>query len=103
MHHPAHDVGMPVLDEIGLPQADRDALADVLEGHPQVRLVTAGHTHMATVGRLGHAATLTGLSTWTERAIFAPGANAFTIEPGPAGLTVHLLAGGRLVSNAIPL
>ena len=36
MHHPPFDIGLPWLDEIGLPRADRDALAALL------RALTAG-------------------------------------------------------------
>ena len=59
MHHPPLDIGLPWLDEIGLPRADRDALAALLRRSPQVKRVVAGHVHRALVGdarrrRRGH-------------------------------------------------
>ena len=53
MHHPPLVMGSVAWDEIGLPDADRRALAAVLERHPQVRRVVAGHVHQTVLAELG--------------------------------------------------
>ena len=45
MHHPPLSTGIPVWDEIGLAEPDRQALGDVVARHPQVRRIVAGHLH----------------------------------------------------------
>ena len=45
MHHPPLLTGVAPWDELGLPAADRRALGAVLERHPQVQRLFAGHVH----------------------------------------------------------
>jgi Icc protein len=45
MHHPPLSTGVRAWDELGLPVADRWALGEVVERHPQVRRIVAGHVH----------------------------------------------------------
>ena len=45
MHHPPVLTGIRALDAIGLPAADRAAVAELLRRHPQVQTVACGHVH----------------------------------------------------------
>ena len=103
MHHPPLPTGMAWVDDIGLPPADRAALADVLQAAPQVQRVVTGHVHMAVHGRLGGATVSTGPSTWRDRPVLAPGADPPRMAPAPAELLVHVLVEGELVTHVQPV
>lgn len=45
MHHPPFPTGIAHMDAIGLPPADRLALATLLRAHPQVTRILCGHLH----------------------------------------------------------
>ena len=60
MHHPPLTTGIPALDAIGLPAEDRRALAAVVERHPQVRRLVAGHMHRTITAVLAGRAVLVG-------------------------------------------
>lgn len=61
VHHPPVPTGHPVLDGMGL--ADADALAAVLASAPWVRAICHGHIHRAFEGRLGSVPVLGAPST----------------------------------------
>jgi Icc protein len=104
LHHPPLRTGMPFLDGIGLDPGDRDALRDVVAGHPQVRAIVAGHVHMTATGRLGATPVLTVPSTWRLRARLRLGAPGYAIEEAPTGFALHLLAAsGELTSHVVTL
>ena len=63
MHHPPILMGLPWLDEIGLPAEEREALADLLRRSPQVLRVVAGHVHRASANTLGGCGVVTCAST----------------------------------------
>ena len=69
MHHPPLDIGLPWLDEIGLPRADRDALAALLRRSPQVKRVVAGHVHRALAATVGGVGVVTCASTNIQAAL----------------------------------
>lgn len=102
MHHPPFEVGLPWLDEIGLPAADREALAGLLARSPQVKRVAAGHVHRTIADSLGGCAAVTCTSTNVQAALdFAGAEMALTTEP--PSLLVHALLGGRIVSHVQPI
>ena len=45
MHHPPVLIGVRLLDEIGLAEADRLALAELMAANPQVKRIVVGHVH----------------------------------------------------------
>jgi Icc protein len=105
MHHAPFDVGMLALDAIGLPPAQRTALADLLRRSPHVRRVISGHVHRsATADAVGGCAALPCTSVHAQTRLEI-GATEFDISPGePAGFMLHaLLDSGALVSHAQPL
>ncbi len=48
MHHPPFDVGLPSLDILGL--RDKEAFADILSGHKNIRHLFFGHVHRPIAG-----------------------------------------------------
>jgi 3',5'-cyclic-AMP phosphodiesterase len=102
MHHPPILTGIPAFDEIGLPDDDRRAFADLVAGHPQVRRIAAGHIHRVIAGEAGGRPVLVAPSTYVQTAL--------ELEPGeirdsadPPGFVVHLLIDGELTSHVQPV
>ena len=50
MHHPPLVTGVPAWDEIGLADASRLLLGEVVQRHRQVRRIVAGHLHRTIAG-----------------------------------------------------
>jgi 3',5'-cyclic AMP phosphodiesterase CpdA len=102
MHHPPLSTGIPLWDELGLPAADRRALAEVLEGHPQVRRIVGGHMHRTMTAELAGRPVLTVPSTYVQmRLDFHDREVELTEEP--AGFGVHAVIDGELVSHIQPV
>jgi len=102
MHHPPLVTGIPVFDEIGLPDADRRALGEVIARHPQVRRLVAGHVHRTIAGDLAGRPVLIAPSTYVQtRLDFEAQTIALTGEP--AGFVVHALLDGEVVSHVQPV
>jgi Icc protein len=102
MHHPPIVTGMRVWDELGLPSADRHTLGEVIERHPQVRRVVAGHFHRTMTGDLAGRPVLTIPSTYAQARL------DFTLQEielatAPAGFAVHAVVDGELTSHIEPL
>jgi 3',5'-cyclic AMP phosphodiesterase CpdA len=98
MHHPPIVTGIPAWDEIGLHDADRQALAEVIERHPQVRRLVAGHVHRAIGGELAGRGVLVVPSTYVQaRLNFAM--QELELSADPAGFAVHAVVDGELVSH----
>jgi hypothetical protein len=94
MHHPPLSTGVPVWDELGLPAADRSALAEVVERHRQVRRLVAGHVHRTITGELAGRAVLTVPSTYVQaRLDFC--SEEIELAAEPAGFAVHAVRDGR--------
>ena len=102
-HHPPIAIGMPVLDAMGLEERDRGALETLLASFPNVVGVVAGHVHMAALGRLGSHPVSTCPSTWRHGPALEIGGADLTMRSAPAGLLVHVLVDGRLVTHVQPL
>jgi 3',5'-cyclic-AMP phosphodiesterase len=102
MHHPPIVTGIPVWDEIGLRPADRQALGDVIERHPQVRRLVAGHVHRTITGEIAGRSVLTVPSTYVQgRLNFAMEEMELAAEP--AGFAVHAVVDGELISHIQPV
>ena len=102
MHHVPLTIGLPVLDEIGVPDDDRRWLAELLAGAPHVRRVVAGHVHRTVVGSLGGCGVLACTSNHLQ-ARLELGASELTWVPEPAAFALHALLDGELVSHVQPL
>jgi Icc protein len=102
LHHPPIRTGAPAWDEFGLPAADRRALGDVLQRHPQVRRVVAGHVHRAIAGELAGRAVLAVPSTYVQ-ARLSFNADEIEFSADPSGFAVHALLDGELASHVQPV
>jgi 3',5'-cyclic-AMP phosphodiesterase len=98
MHHPPLTTGMPALDAIGLPAEDGRALAAVVERHPQVRRLVAGHMHRTITADLAGRAVLVAPSTYMHARLDFASEQLRTV-PEPAGFAVHVLLDGEVVSH----
>jgi Icc-related predicted phosphoesterase len=102
LHHPPVSTLIAVWDEIGLPVADRRALAEVVERHTQVRRIVAGHVHRTMTRDLAGRAVLAVPSTYVQGRLSF---NSDEIEKAlePAGFAVHALLDGELTSHVQPV
>jgi Icc protein len=98
MHHPPLVTGLPALDAIGLPAEDREALAAVVERHPQVRRLVAGHMHRSITSVLAGRAVLAVPSTYMQARLDFLAQELRTV-PAPAGFAVHALLDGEVISH----
>jgi Icc protein len=102
LHHPPLVTGISAHDEYGLPPADRRALGKVVEAHPQVRRIVAGHVHRTVYAELGGRSVLAAPSTYVQ-ARLEFGAEEIRFSDDPAGFVVHALLDGELVSHVQPV
>jgi Icc protein len=102
MHHPPLLTGTPAWDDFGLPAADLRALGDVVERHPQVRRLVAGHVHRTMTAELAGRAVLTVPSTYVQaRLDFGAAETEWATEP--PGFAWHAVFDGELVSHIQPV
>jgi Icc protein len=88
MHHPPVQIGIPALDRIGLPEADRAALAGLLARSPHVCRVIAGHVHRTVFAVLGGCGVVACPSTHRQ-ARLAIGAEDLVMVDEPPAFAVH--------------
>ncbi len=102
LHHPPVSTGVAAWDEIGMPAADRRALGAVLDRHPQVRRVVAGHVHRTMTAELAGRVVLVVPSTYIQTRL---NFNQQEIETAaePPGFGVHALLDGELASHVQPV
>lgn len=102
MHHPPLLTGVPDLDAIGVPEADRAALASILGRAPQVRLVVGGHVHRAVFSTLGGCGVVACPSTHLL-ARLEIGKGMLELVPEAPAFAVHVALGDELVSHVQPV
>jgi Icc protein len=98
MHHPPIITGIEAMDAIGLPDADRAGLATVLEEHPQVIGVVAGHVHRTITGSIAGRPVVTIPSTYAQLMLDLTRSDLQMVD-APLGFGLHLIVAGRLVSH----
>ncbi len=101
-HHPPALTGLAPWDAIGLPDADRRALGEVIGRHRQVRRIVAGHVHHTFTSELAGCPTLTIPSTFVQARLNFT-ADELELGEGPASFAVHTVVDGRLVSHVEPV
>jgi 3',5'-cyclic AMP phosphodiesterase CpdA len=102
MHHPPLVGWMPAFEDIVLPDADRRALAEVVEGHPQVRRIVAGHVHCVLATELAGRPVLTVPSTYVQLRLGSPAEGIGVSDDDPPGMAWHVMVDGELVSHVQP-
>jgi Icc protein len=102
LHHPPVVIGIPVWDEIGLSAADQHALGKVLERHPQVRRLVAGHNHRTITGELSGRPVLAVPSTYLQARLDF-GLDRIEMTAEPAGFALHTLLDGEVLSHVQPV
>jgi Icc protein len=103
MHHPPLLLGIPAWDAIGLPDADRVAVGEILAGHPQVRRVVAGHVHRAALGGVGGCPVFTCPSTWIQGRLDFARPDELSVVAEPPGFAVHVAVAGELTTHVQPV
>jgi 3',5'-cyclic-AMP phosphodiesterase len=97
MHHPPVPTGVPAWDRILIPRSDRLALGRIVESHPQLRRIVAGHLHKSVIGELNGRGVLVVPSTCVQLQL-AFGATELQLSRESPGYAVHALLDGYLVS-----
>ncbi|MFT3863066.1 MAG: phosphodiesterase [Solirubrobacterales bacterium] len=98
MHHPPLRTEMPAFDQSGLAPAGREALAALLDRHPQVLAVVAGHVHRPIVAELAGRPVVSASSTYLQATLdFTAG--RIKMRPDPPGFAIHAFHDGSLVTH----
>jgi len=97
MHHTPLTTGIPEWDEINLLAPQREALAEVVARHPQVKAIVGGHLHRVAAAALAGRPVLSVPSTyWQVRPNFER--DEVTPLDSP-GFAIHVLRDGELSSQ----
>jgi 3',5'-cyclic-AMP phosphodiesterase len=103
MHHPPVLVGVGVLDEIGLAEADRLALAELVAANPQVRAIVSGHVHRGATGAIGGCPVFVCASSYLQLALELGGDSEIALVREPPVLGLHVTVGAELISHVVPI
>jgi 3',5'-cyclic-AMP phosphodiesterase len=103
MHHLPLPTGVPAMDALGLPRADRVAIDELVAAFPHVGMVVTGHVHRAVVGTLGGCAIFACPSTYLQVALDLREPSRVTMVPEPPGFGLHVAVAGELVSHVQPI
>jgi 3',5'-cyclic AMP phosphodiesterase CpdA len=103
MHHPPIRTGIDEFDAIGLPDADREALAALLRDRPQVAAIAAGHIHRAITGALDGVPVVVAPSAWRQAILDLRRGAPITLGDDRAGYALHVLRGGTLATHTVML
>jgi 3',5'-cyclic AMP phosphodiesterase CpdA len=97
LHHPPLPTGVPEWDAINLTKADREAMAEVVARHPQLRAIVGGHLHRTAAGTVGGCAVLSAPSACLQ---VRPNYEHDEVEfVEPPGFALHVLRDGELSSQ----
>jgi 3',5'-cyclic AMP phosphodiesterase CpdA len=102
MHHPPILTGMPVMDALGLPEADRAAFAELIAGTPQVKRVVSGHVHRAATGESGGRPVFVCPSSHLQLALDLE-ADEISLVREPPCFALHVATGCEVVSHLQPV
>ena len=101
LHHPPLTTGIPEWDAINLLAPQRQALAEVVGRHPQLRAIVGGHLHRIAVSTLAGCPVLAAPSAyWQVR----PNFERDKVDAvDTVGFAVHALRDGELSSQVEPV
>ena len=103
MHHPPLLLGIQAWDAIGLPDADRAALGEIVAGHPHVRRIVAGHMHRTALGSAGGCPVFTCPSTCIQGRLDFAHPDELSVVAEPPGFAVHTVVAGQLTTHVQPV
>jgi Icc protein len=103
MHHLPLLIGIPAMDALGLPKADRVALSELVASHPHVRRIVTGHVHRAVLGALGRCAVFACPSTYLQLVLDLREPTRLAVVPEPPAFGLHVAVAGELVSHVQPV
>ncbi len=98
LHHPPFDTGLGGPD---LPAEDLTRFGRLMDRHPHVERVLAGHIHRPVTVRLGHTIAMTAPSTAHQVAPRLHAKPTWWLEP--PGFLLHAWNGERLISHLVPV
>jgi 3',5'-cyclic-AMP phosphodiesterase len=102
MHHPPLLTGMPAFDAIGLPEVERLAIGDLVDAHPQVMRVVAGHVHRAIFGTVGRCGVVVCPSTHLQAPLEIGTTELSLVHERPA-FALHSAVDGGVASHIQPI
>jgi 3',5'-cyclic-AMP phosphodiesterase len=104
MHHPPIVTGIRAWDDIGLPDADREALAALLRERRSVLRVAAGHIHRVITSDVGGVPVAVAPSAWRQAALDLRPDGEIVLGDDRPGYALHVLTdGGALLTHAAVL
>jgi Icc protein len=103
MHHAPILIGVGVLDEIGLAEADRLALAQLMAANPQVKRIAAGHVHRGAVGGVGGCPVFICPSSYLQLALDLGPDSEIALVREPPAFGLHVTLGDELISHVVPI
>jgi 3',5'-cyclic AMP phosphodiesterase CpdA len=102
MHHPPVLTGISGWDEIGLPEADRRALGEIVARHRHVRRLVAGHLHRTIATDFAGTSLVVVPSTYVQGKLDFD-AEEIQLAAEPPGFAIHAMTDGELVSHIQPV
>jgi 3',5'-cyclic AMP phosphodiesterase CpdA len=97
LHHPPLPTGLPSWDAINLAAAERDAMAQVVVRHPQLRAIVGGHLHRVAAGALAGCPVFSAPSACLQA---RPDFEHDDVEfVDPPGFALHVLNGREFSSQ----
>lgn len=103
MHHLPLPTGIPAMDALGLPRADRVAIDELVAAFPHVGVIVTGHVHRAVVGSLGGCAVFACPSTHMQLILDLREPTRVSVVPEPPAFGLHVAVAGELVSHVQPI
>lgn len=97
MHHPPFDVGLPMMDRIGL--TDAAAFAAVLSRHDNVMRIVCGHVHRTVMGAVARVPAIAIPSVAHQVALALGGDTPDGLVMEPPAYAIHIVAAERAVSH----
>jgi 3',5'-cyclic AMP phosphodiesterase CpdA len=103
MHHPPLLIGVGVLDEIGLAEADRLAMADLMAANRQVKRIVAGHVHRGATGGVGGCPIFVCPSSYLQLALDLGPDSEIALVREPPCFGLHVTVDDELISHVVPI
>jgi 3',5'-cyclic-AMP phosphodiesterase len=103
MHHPPVLTGLELLDEIGLAEADRIAVGELVAANPQVKRIVCGHVHRGATGSVGGCPVFVCASSYLQLALKLGGDSEIALVREPPVLGLHATVGAELISHVVPI